>query len=73
MTWFVKITDIFPDSLKTIRKNKKDIAELNTKIWQLQQDHLHVGGCLSGDLHGKKSTIILKIIQEDHSNACRIK
>ncbi len=62
MTWVVKSTDTFLDSLKTIRKNKTAIAELDKKIRQPQQDHLHVGGWLSGDLHGKRSTRILKII-----------
>ena len=73
MTWVVKRTDIFLDSLKAIRKNKTAIAELDNKTKQPQQDPLYVGGWLSGDLHGKRSTRILIVTQENHSNACRIK
>ena len=58
MTWAVKRTDTFRDSLKTIRKNKEALAELDKKIKRLQEDPLHLGGWLSGELHGKKSTRI---------------
>ena len=39
---------------------KKVIAELGKKLARLQEDPLHVGGWLSGTLHGKKSTRIAK-------------
>jgi len=58
MTWAVKRTDTFLDSLKAIRKNKEALAELDKKIKRLQLDPLHLGGWLSGELHGKKSTRI---------------
>lgn len=58
MTWAVKRTDTFLDSLKAIRKNKEALAELDKKLNRLQEDPLHVGGWLSGELHGKKSTRI---------------
>ena len=58
MTWAVKRTDTFLDSLKAIRKNKEALAELDNKLNRLREDPLHVGGWLSGALHGKKSTRI---------------
>lgn len=60
MTWTVKRTDTFLESIKTIRKNKKALEELDQKIKRLQENPLHVGGWLSGELHGKKSTRIAK-------------
>jgi mRNA-degrading endonuclease RelE of RelBE toxin-antitoxin system len=58
MTWAVKRTDTFLESLKVIRKNKEALLELDKKIKRLQEDPLHLGGWLSGELHGKKSTRI---------------
>lgn len=58
MMWAVKRTDTFLDSLKAIRKNKEALLELDKKIKRLQEDPLHLGGWLSGELHGKKSTRI---------------
>ncbi|MBU2560503.1 type II toxin-antitoxin system RelE/ParE family toxin [archaeon] len=60
MTWTVKRTDAFLLSLKAIRKNKHALGELDKKIKRLREDPLHVGGWLSGELHGKKSTRIAK-------------
>jgi mRNA-degrading endonuclease RelE of RelBE toxin-antitoxin system len=60
MTWAVKRTDTFLESLKAIRKNRKALDELDKKIKRLQEDPLHIGGWLSGELHGKKSTRIAK-------------
>ncbi|MCG7849619.1 MAG: hypothetical protein MIO93_10635 [ANME-2 cluster archaeon] len=54
----VKRTDTFLDSLRAIRKNKEALTELDNKLKRLQDDPLHVGGWLSGELHGKKSTRI---------------
>ena len=58
MTWVVKRTETFLDSLKAIRKNKDALVELDKIIKRLQKDPLNVGGWLSGGLHGKKSTRI---------------
>jgi len=58
MAWTVKRTETFLESLKTIRKNKKVLEELDKKIKRLRDDPTHVGGWLSGELHGKKSTRI---------------
>ena len=60
MTWVVKRTDTFLVSLKTIKKNKKALEELDKKVKRLQEGPSHVGGWLSGELHGKKSTRITK-------------
>jgi len=60
MAWAVKRTDTFLESLKTIRKNKQALGELDKKIKRLQEDPLNVGGWLSGELHGKKSTRIAR-------------
>lgn len=60
MTWVVKRTDTFLESLKAIKKNEKALEELDKKIKRLQEDPIHVGGWLSGELHGKKATRITK-------------
>jgi mRNA-degrading endonuclease RelE of RelBE toxin-antitoxin system len=60
MTWAVKRTDTFLESLKAIKKNKKALEELDKKIKRLQEDPIHVGGWLSGALHRKKATRITK-------------
>ena len=60
MMWVVKRTDTFLFSLKAIRKNKNALDELDKKIKRLQEDPLHVGGWLSGELRGKRSTRITK-------------
>jgi len=63
MTGIVKRTNTFVPSLKSIQKNEQALAELDKKIKRLQEDPLHVGGWLSGELHGKKSTRITKRYQ----------
>ena len=60
MTWVVMRTDTFLESLKTVKKNKDVLAELDKKLIRLSENPLHVGGWLSGELHGKKSTRIAK-------------
>lgn len=52
--------DTFLESLKAIIKNKNALEELDKKIKRLQEDPLHIGGWLSCELHGKKSTRIAK-------------
>ncbi len=58
MTWVVKRTDTFLESLRAIQKNKEVLAELDKKLKRMQENPLHVGGWLSGELHGKKATRI---------------
>jgi hypothetical protein len=61
MAWVVKRTDTFLESIRDIRKTKEALAELDKKLKRLREDPLHVGGWLSGELHGKKSTGISRI------------
>ena len=60
MAWVIKRTDTFLETFAQVRNNKKVIAELSKKLSRLAEDPLHVGGWLSGSLHGKKSTRIAK-------------
>jgi mRNA-degrading endonuclease RelE of RelBE toxin-antitoxin system len=60
MPWIIRRTDTFIESFRRVRDNSKVVAELARKIKRLQADPLHVGGWLSGSLHGKKSTRIAK-------------
>jgi mRNA-degrading endonuclease RelE of RelBE toxin-antitoxin system len=60
MAWVIKRTDTFLESFSHVRNNKKVVAELGKKLKRLSEDPLHVGGWLSGSLHGKKSTRIAK-------------
>ena len=60
MPWIIRSTDTFLESFHRVKDNSKVILELARKIKRLQEDPLHVGGWLSGSLHGKKSTRIAK-------------
>ena len=60
MPWIIRRTDTFLESFRRVRDNSKLVLELARKIKRLQADPLHVGGWLSGSLHGKKSTRIAK-------------
>jgi mRNA-degrading endonuclease RelE of RelBE toxin-antitoxin system len=60
MPWIVRRTDTFLTSFRRVRDNSKVVLDLAKKIKRLQADPLHVGGWLSGSLHGKKSTRIAK-------------
>ena len=60
MPWIIRRTDTFLESFRRVRDNSKVVSELARKIKRLQADPLHVGGWLSGSLHGKKSTRIAK-------------
>jgi len=60
MSWTIKRTDTFLESLSHIRGNKEALVELDKKLKRLQEDPLHTGGWLSGALHGKKTTRVAK-------------
>jgi mRNA-degrading endonuclease RelE of RelBE toxin-antitoxin system len=60
MVWVIKRTDTFLESFALVRTNKKVVAELGKKLARISEDPLHVGGWLSGSLHGKKSTRLAK-------------
>jgi len=71
MKWKIIATDNFSKEFKKYQKDKEFTDALNKKIKRLQEDPENVGGYLSGNLHGYKSTriikrlrIIFKIIQE---------
>ena len=53
MPWIIKRTDTFLESFTRVKGNSKVVLELVRKIKRLQTDPVHVGGCLSGSLHGK--------------------
>jgi mRNA-degrading endonuclease RelE of RelBE toxin-antitoxin system len=60
MSWSIKRTDTFLESLACIRDNKEILVEPGKKVKRLQEDPLHTGGRLSDSLHGKKATRIAK-------------
>lgn len=60
MAWVIKRTDTFLESFSRVRMNTRIVSELGRKIKRLQEDPLHVGGWLTGSLHGKKATRIAK-------------
>ena len=60
MLWLVKRTDTFLHFLKQHRNNKQLLDALDKKIQHLQEDPIAVGGELSGALHGRKSTRLIR-------------
>lgn len=60
MSWAIKRTDTFLESLACIREKRETLVELGKKLKRLQEDPLHTGGWLPGSLHGKKATRIAK-------------
>jgi len=59
-SWLVKRTDPFLKHLKKQRTNHELLQALDKKIKRLQEDPTIVGGNLAGDLHGLKSTRLIK-------------
>jgi len=68
MPRIIRRTDTFPENFHRVRDNSKVVAELARKIKRIQADPLHAGGWLSGSLHGKRSTRIIKTVQADLSS-----
>ncbi|MEI6292548.1 MAG: hypothetical protein WCP36_02630 [Methanomicrobiales archaeon] len=60
MSWTIKRTDTFLESLSSIKGNKEALSELGKKLNRLREDPLHTGGWLSGALQGKKATRVAK-------------
>ncbi len=56
MPWIVKRTDPFLKDLQRLRKNHELLQELEHKIRRLVEDPIVIGGELSGNLVGKRST-----------------
>lgn len=71
MNWKIIVTDTFSKEFKKYRKDKEFVNALDKKIKRLQENPENVGGFLSGNLHGYKSTrivgkfrLIFKIIMD---------
>ena len=58
--WIVKRTDTFLRYVKKHRNNHPLLTELDKKIKRLQEDPFIVGGNLAGNLHGHRSTRLVK-------------
>jgi len=68
MPWIIWRTDTFLESFRLVRNNSKVVFELTRKIKRLQADPLHVGGWLSGSLHGKKINTDCETVPADLSS-----
>ena len=68
MPWIIRRTDTFIESFRKFKDNSKIVAELARKIKRLQADPLHVGGWLSGSLHGKKINTDCETVPADLSS-----
>jgi len=60
MPWIVKRTDSFLKYLKKHKNNNELMLELDKKIKRLKEDPFYIGGDLAGNLHGHKSTRLVK-------------
>ena len=58
--WTVKRTDTFLKHLKKQKNNHPLLTELDKKIKRLKEDPSVVGGELAGNLHGHRSTRLVK-------------
>ncbi len=54
--WIVKRTDTFLKYLKQFKNHHEILSELDNKLKRLHSNPASVGGNLSGNLHGYKST-----------------
>ena len=60
MTYSIEITDTFTKEFKKHRKDGEFLHALDKKIQKLKENPESVGGMLSGDLHGFRSTRIIR-------------
>ncbi|MEK6857465.1 MAG: type II toxin-antitoxin system RelE/ParE family toxin [Nanoarchaeota archaeon] len=60
MNWIVERADSFLKDLSKYRKNSELLNALDNKIKRLEIDPENVGGMLSGRLHGKQSTRLIR-------------
>jgi len=74
MSWIIKRTDPFLRDIKKHRKNYELLQELDAKLRRLEEDPVVIGGELSGNLVGKRSTrlaakfrLIFRIAEEEHT------
>jgi len=59
MPYKVINTKSFSQTFKRFKKNQEFINALDKKIQRLKEDPNNIGGYLSGELHGYKSTRII--------------
>ena len=59
MSWEIIVTETFSREFRRYRKNQEFVNALGRKVQRLKENPESVGGCLSGKLHGYKSTRIL--------------
>ena len=60
MPWSIERTETFLQALKEHKKNAELLRALEKKIQHLQEDPRSVGGMLSGQLHGWRSTRLVR-------------
>jgi mRNA-degrading endonuclease RelE of RelBE toxin-antitoxin system len=60
MSYEVVVTDSFTNELRKHKKDGEFLNALDKKIQRLKENPENVGGYLSGELHGYKSTRIIK-------------
>ena len=58
--WIIKRTDTFLRYVKKHTNNHPLLTELDKKIKRLQENPFIVGGNLAGNLHGHRSTRLVK-------------
>ncbi|MCQ3921640.1 MAG: hypothetical protein DPW13_11890 [Planctomycetes bacterium] len=61
--WKLVRTATFLEHLKRFRRDGEFWKALDKKLTRLRQDPESVGGMLSGELHGKKSTRLLRTLR----------
>lgn len=59
MAYEIKVTEIFSKQFKKHTKDGEFVNALDKKIEKLKINPLEIGGFLSGELHGYKSTRII--------------
>ena len=60
MAWKIISTDTFSREFKKYKRDREFIEALNNKIERLKDNPFSVGGYLSGNLRGYKSTRIVR-------------
>lgn len=58
--WRVEQTEQFKKDVRAQRNNPQLLLELEKKLRRLEEDPKNVGGTLGGDLHGFRSTRLLR-------------
>lgn len=73
-SWCIERTETFVRELRKFRKYPPLLIALDKKLLRLHDDPHNVGGLLGGDLHGKRSTrllrrlrLIFRIDEQEHT------